>query len=555
VFNAWANLEMKMGKVENARDILLNGIKEYPNDHSLFQAAGKVEERSGNYTVARDFYAASLRLEPSAPALVAYALLELNHPEPLTMPTNKKAKTSSSNVNISKIRKLFEEALLLDPRHGPAYNAYGNMELRRGNLPEARVIFERGVQAKCNDPASVYHGFAKVELSVGNVQAAKEILVEGLQKVNEQETIMMEIKHGPSTRDRATFLVHTLGMLELKRNRVVDAKDVFQNGIERYGNSSRLLLGSALCEVRLGKEASARTLFERAVLADKTHAHAWQAWGVMEMRAGDYRVAQTLFECGIQSAPKHGALWQAYATMESRLGRLDEARVLFAAGVEKSPRHVPLYQAWACLELRAGNFYQAKRLIGEALTRDKTQGSGWLVAAEIEKKQGNDGIVGLILRRGLECAPNHPELYCALAEYQIECGKMDDARNVLEKGLEVDPFHAPLYHSLAELEARVFNIEGLAKLNKRAAQVFNNNALIPPPDSTRAWGKKLKMRRSREIPPGVAALAEKVVGGNNNVEIDEALAFMDPVSLIESMSQFEELDVLFTEMDDSGGKS
>ena len=74
--------------------------------------------------------------------------------------------------------------------------------------------------------------------------------------------------------------------------------------------------------------------------------------------------------------------------------------------------------------MRGDNFKKAKALIGEALTRDKSQGTGWLVAAKVEEKQGNDGLVALILQRGLECAPNHAPLYCALAELEIRRGKI-----------------------------------------------------------------------------------------------------------------------------------
>ena len=98
---------------------------------------------------------------------------------------------------------------------------------------------------------------------------------------------------------------------------------------------------------------------------------------------------------------------------------------LFAAGIEKCPQHVPLYQAWACLELRSGDVLTAKKLISEALTRDKTNGEGWLVAAKIEEKMDNQGLVGLILRRGIECSPLDTELYRALADHEISRGRID----------------------------------------------------------------------------------------------------------------------------------
>lgn len=260
----------------------------------MFQAAGKVEERLGNFTGARELYTQSLHLQPSAPTLVAFAMLELFQPE-------------SKSANFTKVKGLFEEALLLDPRHGPAYNAYGNIEFKSGNIDSARAIFERGVSAECSDAASLYHGYGKFELSLGNVDAARSILEKGLGEVR-----MKGLGTDSTHRDRSKFLSHTLGMLELNSNRPVVAREVFQEGINRSGNSSQLLLGAALCEMKLGKENAARALFERSILSDKKHAQAWQAWGVMETRAGNFKTASTLFQCGLKSAPKNGPLWHGF---------------------------------------------------------------------------------------------------------------------------------------------------------------------------------------------------------------------------------------------------
>ena len=109
------------------------------------------------------------------------------------------------------------------------------------------------------------------------------------------------------------------------------------------------------------------------------------------------------------------------------------------------------------------------------------------------------------------------------------------ARALLEKGLEVDPLHAPLYHTLAEVEARVFNLEGLAILNKRAAEVFNNNALVPPPAYSQAWSKKIRMGRSKKLPDAVTSLMEKV--GFDDVQ---SMTDVDPTSVLDNMMMFED---------------
>jgi len=368
------------------------------------------------------------------------------------------------------------------------------MEVANGNLDFARRIYKQGIHAQCNDPASVYHGLGKLELSSGNVDLARAILQEGLKQVATQARFMDASRH-----ERARFIFHTLGMLELNSGRTVEALEVFQSGVEAHSNSSQLLLGCALCEAKLGSETKARHWFERAVRVDRRHAQAWQAWGVMEFRAGRIGAATKLFEAGIKSNPRHGALWHTFAVTEGRRKNVEGARVLFQAGVIKCPSYTRLFQGWAQLELREGNLDKAKALATRALTLDKYQGVGWLVAARIENGFGDEDLAQLMLRRGIECCPNDAILYRELGEMLVMKGRIDDAREVMEVGLDVNPAYAPLYHSLAELEARICNLEALSKLNKRAAEIFNNNALDSRKSKSRVLGDRI--RKERE-PPG-----------------------------------------------------
>jgi tetratricopeptide (TPR) repeat protein len=294
LFNAWAKLESKAGNLSEARKILGWGMRLYPKDYTLLQAAGNIEERIGNIEPARDLYGASLMIEPSAPTLISYALLELRSPID--------AKVS----NITMVRKLFEEALLIDPKHGPAYNAFGNLERRQGNTQQARQIYENGIKANCTDAPSVYHGLAKLHLSLGEIEKARDVLQRALALFEVSDNLVQR-------KENVAFLAHTLAMIDLNvNNNVKHAKEVLQQGLWHCPKSPQLLLAMALCESRLGNEIGARDMFEKSLMADQTHAQAWQAFGVMEMKAGNFRSAKLLFECGLKNSPSHGALWQAY---------------------------------------------------------------------------------------------------------------------------------------------------------------------------------------------------------------------------------------------------
>jgi len=112
------------------------------------------------------------------------------------------------------------------------------------------------------------------------------------------------------------------------------------------------------------------------------------------------------------------------------------------------------------------------------------------------------------------------------------------ARQLLEKGIEINPLHAPLYHSLAELEARVFNIEGLAKLNKRTAEIFSSDAMSPPPSAA----NRMQAQQSRSANVldgkaafGITALAERIGMDSDISFAGGALEDVDPESLVGSM--------------------
>ena len=521
LFNTWASMEAKNKKFTSARRILERGILEHPDDHTLLHAAGKMEERMGNFTGARELYGSSLRVQPAAPTLVSLALLELKRPEP-----------SDKQIDMARVRGLFDEALMIDPKHGPAYNSYGSLEFRSGNVEKAREIFNSGVDANCSDAASVYHGFAKMELAVGNVTRARELLEAGL----DRSRVALSITDSPK-KERAAFLIHTLGMLELNSNSPSKALEVFTEGLRMCGNSSQLLLGVAMSEVKLGNEEKARHFFERAVLADEAHAQAWQAWAVMEARGGNWNVAKTLFESGLRNSPKHAPLWLNYAIGEGRLGSTEVARRLFTQGLEQSPNHAPMYQFWAQLEMKDENYSSAKLLIAEALTRDKTCGQAWLMAAEIERKLGNDGLHELLLRRGIQYAPTDTGLYRALGASLAQKWKYSEARAVYEQGLSIDPMNAPLYHSLAELEAQLFNLDGLAELNKRAIKIFKTDATKRSTEGEEAWGISIRANRAKALPKHIIDLTKKIAADDSSSPLAVHDESYDPDLFIDKLSR------------------
>ncbi|KAI0564125.1 TPR repeat containing protein [Gracilaria domingensis] len=447
VFNAWAQIEWTCcGRVDEARTLLKKGHDCHPSDPAILQSLGTLEERCGNPEEAKRLFYSSVCARPTAPAFVAWALLE------------------EKDGHLDEAKRLFEEALSTDALHGAAYNAYGMMEARRGRLSHARAVYERGLKAHAS--ASVWHGYGQLELKQDrNPDRARELFRLGVAQ----------------TREDTSFIWHSWGMLELQQRQVRDARRVFHDALKRYPRNSRVLVGAALahaasCSSTHSEVKEAVEFFKRAVGADPTHAHAWQAWGVFELRRGRPDAAQALFRRGLRLCPSHGALWQAWGVLETSRGDFSKARQLYQKGAQACPAHVHLFQAWACMEVRSGNIDKARELLDHALELDAAHGAVWNAYGLLEARHGTLAKARQNFSTGIRRSPHHAPLYRAFGQAESRAGNYERARQLFQQGLHVDPRHAPLYHAYAQFEAMLGNVAALSELRKQAEDFFGSEA-------------------------------------------------------------------------------
>lgn len=86
---------------------------------------------------------------------------------------------------------------------------------------------------------------------------------------------------------------------------------------------------------------------------------------------------------------------------------------------------------------------------------------------------------------------------------------------------------------MAELEAQIFNLDALARLNRQASKLFNRDSSTPASSlSSRAWAGNLRARRIRDVPRGVSALAQKIV---DNEDGGLPLICGDPIAALENL--------------------
>ena len=103
----------------------------------------------------------------------------------------------------------------------------------------------------------------------------------------------------------------------------------------------------------------------------------------------------------------------------------------------------------------------------------------------------------------------------------------------------------------------MFNVQGLAALNKRAAKIFHTNALESPPLSMNLLGSKLRKSAlsKKKIPNNITALVKKTNYisttadsieeedkdyKDRNLNVETTLMGLDPDMIIKNMNQLED---------------
>ena len=520
-YTMWSTLEFEADRHLEARRILEDGAAKFPGDYFLLQRWGTLEAKLGNSTKAKELFERSVMIQPHAPTFVAWgileedigavALLQVNSPSssflhlknqkennkdvisnsvdpiltkmflndqnaeskiiskkefsglmsdvPLLTANPTLESKKFADMQFKKARHLLSLGMIVDPQHGPLYHAYGNMELRHGNITGARDVFMMGIAGNASDITSLYHAWGMLELKGGRREEAGDIFRRGIE---------LGLKGNREVDNGVGFLLHSLGTLEADNNRPDEAKRVFSTGVNLFPKHSHLLLGLALASMRLGEYDKAREFFKESVDADPFHAHAWQSWAISEKQCGNIELARILFKQGLKKSPGHGALWQASAVMEMQQGNIDVARTLFAQSLNRCPLHAQSYQAWACLEVRMGNLIKAKALALQGIRSCPRHPALWTVAGLVEDRLGEHDKARTLLETGIERFPNHGALYKVLGEKYEREGDIVKARQVFAEGLDKDPLCAPVYHAAALLEASIGNLVGLSAMHAKA---------------------------------------------------------------------------------------
>ncbi|WIA39029.1 hypothetical protein OEZ86_005175 [Tetradesmus obliquus] len=165
VLHAWASAEFERDNVLNARVVIGEALRKCPKDAAVAVLAASIEAAAGEVNAARALF------------LRAYQLNKADKQLYMQWP-----RMEGACGNIERARLLFGYGLSLYPSNTKILNLYACFEEQQGEVELARELHQRALGIDAASTTSMHNrvSWAGLELREGNVDEARELLREGL---------------------------------------------------------------------------------------------------------------------------------------------------------------------------------------------------------------------------------------------------------------------------------------------------------------------------------------------------------------------------------------
>lgn len=175
--------------------------------------------------------------------------------------------------------------------------------------------------------------------------------------------------------------------LEEVAGKIQAARQLIQKGCEECPKSEDVWLEAC----RLASPDEAKAVIARGVKSIPNSVKLWLQAAKLENE--DVSKKSKVLRKGLEHIPDSVRLWKAVVELANE----EDARLLLHRAVECCPLHVELWLALARLE----TYENAKKVLNRARERLSKEPAIWITAAKLEEANGNTGMVGKIIERGI----------------------------------------------------------------------------------------------------------------------------------------------------------
>lgn len=268
--------------------------------------------------------------------------------------------------NIAVSRDLYERALEIDDKLGDALRGWGVMEMRGGNLNQARDLFER---------CSLIHG--------EEIEGWYLLGVLAWDKYNDADEAVKMWNKVLQHDDSHSATYKEWGKMEVARGNIARARVQFSKGVTII-KDSKVNMPSSF-------STTSATASNEGFVADDSYIGLMLSWGWMEYSQGNIKKSNELVSNVLQIADNTWEAWELLAAIEGDKDNTQQKLQVLKQGMEKCKGGDcgRLYlQAAEVVMHQSGNLEEARRLWKTGLNARPANLENWKGVIELEKKYG-----------------------------------------------------------------------------------------------------------------------------------------------------------------------
>jgi pre-mRNA-processing factor 6 len=293
--------------------------------------------------------------------------------------------------------------------------------------------------------------------------------------------------------------------LEEVAGKIAAARQLMQKGCEECPNSEDVWLEAC----RLATPDEAKAVIARGVKMIPNSVKLWLQAAKLEH--DDVNKKSKVLRKGLEHIPDSVRLWKAVVELANE----EDARLLLHRAVECCPLHVELWLALARLE----TYESAKKVLNRARERLTKEPAIWITAAKLEEANGNTGMVGKIIERGIRALQREGleidrEAWMKEAEAAERAGSVATCRaiigNTIGIGVEEEDRKRTWVADAEECKKRG-SIETARAIYAHALSVFLTKKSI--------WLKAAQLEKSHGTRESLDALLRKAVTYRPQAEV------------------------------------
>jgi tetratricopeptide (TPR) repeat protein len=402
-----------LGKLDDARDYLNQGLKLDPHDSVILFNLGVIARKQQEQAQAEQYLRRALKINPA----YAEVLFELGG---LLMDERRYAEA------ILPLRRSAE----LSQKPAQAYYKLATAERNLHQMDAAERDMKVFLTLSKNPDPGPYplQNFFEQVGQRGELSAVQR-------KEAEVGELEAEAKQHPDS----PRSLYQLAEAYLKVNRVDDAKQTILQLDRLSGGDFRTLLGEGVLLARFRLYPEAIQHFEAAIAANPASDEAYYNLANARFQTGEYTKALESLKQVSAESQKDGAFLALAGDIYGRMGRTSEAIQNLRRAYVASPGNDQYCFSLALAELRSGNTEAARETLRRGLTRVPDSGILYWGLGIASVLQNDPNQAEASLKKAIDLSPSREGILMTLGIFYYEAGQIENAKQVLQRYAELFP--------------------------------------------------------------------------------------------------------------------